>query len=53
MIHAGPLFVVLAYSLMILWTQWHVVSWVLTVWFVGSFLIFLLANMLGGEVTYQ
>jgi len=48
----GPLFIVLSYSLIILWGQFRVVSWVLTVWFLGSFLIFALARVLGAEVTY-
>jgi len=48
----GPLFVVLTYSLIILWGQFRVVSWVLTVWFIGALLIYILARVLGAEVTY-
>ncbi|KAL6080531.1 Protein yipf4 [Balamuthia mandrillaris] len=48
----GPMAVVLGYSLMILWGQFAVVSWVLTMWIFGSFLIFFLARVLGGDVSY-
>jgi len=49
----GPLAVVLLYALLLIWGQFKVVSWVLTMWFVGSFLIFFLARVLGGEVSYS
>jgi len=49
----GPLAVVMCYALLLLWGQLHVVSWILTVWLFGSFFIFLLARLLGGEVTYS
>lgn len=29
------------------------VSWILTIWFLGSFLVFFLARALGGEVGYS
>uniref|UniRef100_A0A5S6QZ57 Protein YIPF n=1 Tax=Trichuris muris TaxID=70415 RepID=A0A5S6QZ57_TRIMR len=48
----GPLAVVLAYAMVSLYGQLQVVSWILTIWFVGSFVIFLLARSLGGEVNF-
>jgi len=49
----GPLFIVLIYALLSLYGQVHVVSWILTIWFFGSFVIFFLARVLGGEVSYS
>lgn len=49
----GPLLVVLLYSLVSLYGQFRVVSWILTIWICGSLLIFLLARVLGGEVNYS
>jgi hypothetical protein len=48
----GPMAVVVAYALLLIWGQLSVVSWVMTMWLIGSFLIFLLARVLGAEVTY-
>jgi len=48
----GPLFIVLAYALVSLYGQMKVVSWILTIWFVGSYIIFFLARALGGEVSF-
>lgn len=49
----GPLAVVLLFSLVSLYGQAHVVSWIITMWFVGSFMIFLLARVLGADVTFS
>eukprot|EP01102_Stenamoeba_stenopodia_P009346 TRINITY_DN2754_c0_g1_i1.p1 TRINITY_DN2754_c0_g1~~TRINITY_DN2754_c0_g1_i1.p1 ORF type:complete len:260 (-),score=42.44 TRINITY_DN2754_c0_g1_i1:69-803(-) len=49
----GPLAVVLFYAFLLIWGQFKVVSWVLTIWLLGSFLIFILARVLGAEVTYS
>ncbi|XP_041354189.1 protein YIPF4-like [Gigantopelta aegis] len=49
----GPLFVVLLYSVISLYGQFRVVSWILTIWICGSVIIFLLARVLGGEVSYS
>jgi hypothetical protein len=49
----GPLVVVLLYSLVSLYGQFRVVSWILTIWIFGSMLVFLLARVLGGEVNYS
>ncbi|XP_064621203.1 protein YIPF4-like [Lineus longissimus] len=49
----GPLIVVLLYSLLSLYGQFKVVSWIITIWVCGSFIIYLLARALGGEVTYS
>eukprot|EP01088_Endostelium_zonatum_P000537 TRINITY_DN10787_c0_g1_i1.p1 TRINITY_DN10787_c0_g1~~TRINITY_DN10787_c0_g1_i1.p1 ORF type:complete len:265 (+),score=24.37 TRINITY_DN10787_c0_g1_i1:42-836(+) len=48
----GPLAVVILYSISILWNNWAVLSWILTIWVVGSFVIFFLTRALGKEVTY-
>jgi hypothetical protein len=47
----GPLLVILLYAFVSLYGQFKVVSWIVTIWFVGSFIIFLLARVLGGEVS--
>ncbi|XP_005100996.1 protein YIPF4 [Aplysia californica] len=49
----GPLIVILLYAIISLYGQFRVVSWILTIWIVGSLLVFLLARVLGGEVTYS
>ncbi|XP_021370557.1 protein YIPF4-like [Mizuhopecten yessoensis] len=49
----GPLVVILLYSLVSLYGQFRVVSWIITIWIFGSLIIFLLARMLGGEVSYS
>uniref|UniRef100_A0A0N5AF71 Protein YIPF n=1 Tax=Syphacia muris TaxID=451379 RepID=A0A0N5AF71_9BILA len=49
----GPLLVVLTYGLLSLYGQLSVLSWILTIWFSGSFCIFFLARVLGGDVTYS
>jgi len=49
----GPLVVVLLYALLLIWGQFKVVSWVLTMWFVGSLVIFLLGRVLGAGITYS
>uniref|UniRef100_A0A8C4R5N7 Protein YIPF n=1 Tax=Eptatretus burgeri TaxID=7764 RepID=A0A8C4R5N7_EPTBU len=48
----GPLAVVLFFSMVSLYGQFRVVSWIITIWLFGSLTIFLLARVLGGEVTY-
>lgn len=49
----GPMAVVLTYSLLIIWGQLRVVSWILTMWMLGSFLIFALGRVLGAEITFS
>eukprot|EP01103_Thecamoeba_quadrilineata_P008641 TRINITY_DN18380_c0_g1_i1.p1 TRINITY_DN18380_c0_g1~~TRINITY_DN18380_c0_g1_i1.p1 ORF type:complete len:236 (+),score=27.51 TRINITY_DN18380_c0_g1_i1:49-756(+) len=49
----GPMAIVLFYSILLIWGQFKVISWVMTVWLIGSFLIFLLARVLGANVTYS
>ncbi|GAB6031505.1 Protein yipf4, variant 2 [Chamberlinius hualienensis] len=49
----GPLFVVLLYSLLSVYGQFKVVSWIITIWIFGTILIFMLARVLGGEVSYS
>ncbi|GMS81042.1 hypothetical protein PENTCL1PPCAC_3217 [Pristionchus entomophagus] len=49
----GPLIVVLAYALLSIYGQFGVVSWILTMWFCGSFFVFFLARALGGDVGYS
>uniref|UniRef100_A0A9L0RFC3 Yip1 domain family member 4 n=1 Tax=Equus caballus TaxID=9796 RepID=A0A9L0RFC3_HORSE len=45
----GPLAVVLFFSMISLYGQFRVVSWIITIWIFGSLTIFLLARVLGGE----
>ncbi|CAL1530407.1 unnamed protein product [Lymnaea stagnalis] len=49
----GPLIVILLYAIISLYGQFRVVSWILTIWLVGSLMVFLLARVLGGEVSYS
>jgi len=49
----GPLLIVMLYSFLLIWGQLSVISWVLTVWLFGSFLLFLLIRMLGADVSYS
>lgn len=49
----GPLAVVLFFSLVSLYGQFQVVSWIITMWFLGSLVIFVLARVLGAEATYS
>jgi hypothetical protein len=49
----GPMAVVLTYSLFIIWGQISVVSWILTMWMSGSFLIFALGRVLGADITFS
>ncbi|XP_074845797.1 protein YIPF4 [Carettochelys insculpta] len=48
----GPLAIVLFFSMISLYGQFKVVSWIITIWIFGSLTIFLLARVLGGEVAY-
>lgn len=49
----GPLIIVLLFALMSVYGQFRVVSWIITIWIFGSFFIFIIARVLGGEVTYS
>ncbi|CAH3030941.1 unnamed protein product [Porites evermanni] len=49
----GPLLVVVVYAMLALLGQFKVVSWIITIWLLGSLIIFLLARVLGGEVNYS
>lgn len=49
----GPLFVVLTYSLISIYGQLGVVSWIITIWVLGSLLIAVLAQALGGDVSFS
>ncbi|KAM8738669.1 protein YIPF4 isoform X1 [Acanthopagrus latus] len=48
----GPLAVVLLFSMISIYGQFRVVSWIITIWIFGSLMIFLLARVLGGEVSF-
>ncbi|XP_026852628.1 protein YIPF4 [Electrophorus electricus] len=48
----GPLAVVLLFSMISIYGQFRVVSWIITIWIFGALTIFLLARVLGGEVSY-
>ncbi|VDM61947.1 unnamed protein product [Angiostrongylus costaricensis] len=49
----GPLLVVLAYALLSIYGQFSVVSWILTMWFCGGFIVYFIARALGGDVGYS
>ncbi|CAG5133897.1 unnamed protein product [Candidula unifasciata] len=49
----GPLLVILLYAIISLYGQFRVVSWILTIWIFGSLMVFMLARVLGGEVSYS
>ena len=48
----GPLTVVMLFSLVSLVGQLRVVTWILTIWLAGSFIIYFITRSLGGEVEY-
>ncbi|CAL8361909.1 unnamed protein product [Boreogadus saida] len=48
----GPLAVVLLFSMISIYGQFRVVSWIITIWIFGSLTVFILARVLGGEVSY-
>ncbi|XP_078591102.1 protein YIPF4-like [Branchiostoma floridae x Branchiostoma japonicum] len=49
----GPLLVVVLFAMVSLYGQFRVVSWIITIWVFGSLIIFMLARVLGGEVSYS
>mmetsp|Transcript_6561 Transcript_6561/g.16549 ORF Transcript_6561/g.16549 Transcript_6561/m.16549 type:complete len:238 (+) Transcript_6561:25-738(+) len=49
----GPMMVVVCYCLLLSWGSIKVISWVMSMWFYGSFLIFLLVRVLGGDISYS
>ena len=49
----GPLLIVLIFALLSVYGQLRVVSWIITIWIFGSFLVFVIARVLGGEVSYS
>ncbi|VDO62514.1 unnamed protein product [Heligmosomoides polygyrus] len=49
----GPLLVVIAYALLSIYGQFSVVSWILTMWFCGGFMVYFIARALGGDVGYS
>jgi len=46
----GPMFVILLYGFLLVF---RAMSWVFTVWLVGSFIIFIITRALGGEVSFS
>ena len=49
----GPLLIVLAFALLSVYGQFKVVSWIITIWVFGSFIVFIIVRALGGEVSYS
>lgn len=49
----GPLLIVMLFALLSVYGQFKVVSWIITIWILGSFIIFVIARVLGGEVRYE
>eukprot|EP00792_Barthelona_sp_PAP020_P002343 TRINITY_DN1381_c0_g1_i1.p1 TRINITY_DN1381_c0_g1~~TRINITY_DN1381_c0_g1_i1.p1 ORF type:complete len:266 (+),score=61.24 TRINITY_DN1381_c0_g1_i1:116-799(+) len=48
----GPLFIVILYSLTIVWGQLKVLSWVSLIWIFGSVMVFFFGRVLGHEVFF-
>ena len=49
----GPLLVTCFYAMLLCWSNTGVVFWLVVTWFLGSFVIFFLTRVLGGEVSYS
>jgi len=49
----GPLFVVLSYAFLLLWTHLKAVSWIITLWVVGSLLVSVLYRLLGAQNSFS
>ncbi len=41
------------FAMLSVYGQFKVVSWIITIWIFGSFIIFVIARVIGGEVTYS
>ncbi|CAD6198361.1 unnamed protein product [Caenorhabditis auriculariae] len=48
----GPLAIVISYALLSIYGQFSVVSWILTIWCCGGFIVYFIARALGGDVGY-
>ncbi|EGD82640.1 YIPF4 protein [Salpingoeca rosetta] len=49
----GPLLVVILYAVICLYGQLSVVSWIITIWFCGSLLVFFLGRVLGADADFS
>ena len=49
----GPITVILTYSALIVWGQLAALSWVLSIWTFGSFVLFAIAHLLGADTTFS
>ena len=49
----GPVGAQLLYAALVVWGQLSVVSWILSIWLVGSAVVFFLARVLGADVTFS
>lgn len=49
----GPLLVVCLYAMLSMYGNWKAVSWILTIWAIGSFLVFFLVRVMGADVTFS
>merc|ERR1711935_65055 len=49
----GPLCSVILFALISMWGQSHVAGWICSVWFGGSALVFFIARVIGGNVSYS
>ena len=45
----GPVALATAYSIIIVWGQFRVIPWVITIWLSGSGLLYVLARAFGGQ----
>ena len=49
----GSFFMVLLYSILIVWHQLKVVSWVFWIWMIGSLSIWVLSKLFGSNLTFS
>eukprot|EP00041_Stephanoeca_diplocostata_P008201 m.118648 g.118648 ORF g.118648 m.118648 type:complete len:267 (+) comp17217_c0_seq2:159-959(+) len=49
----GPLLVVFLYAMASMYGNWKATSWILTIWFLGSFSLFFLLRVMGGDASFS
>eukprot|EP00039_Didymoeca_costata_P019824 m.339089 g.339089 ORF g.339089 m.339089 type:complete len:269 (+) comp18656_c0_seq1:274-1080(+) len=49
----GPLLVVLAFAMLSMWGNLKSTSWIITIWFFGSWIIYYLVRVLGDDVSFS
>eukprot|EP00040_Diaphanoeca_grandis_P003261 m.24409 g.24409 ORF g.24409 m.24409 type:complete len:272 (+) comp14591_c0_seq1:318-1133(+) len=49
----GPLLVVCLYAMLSMYGNWGAASWIITIWFFGSFIIYFLVRAMGADVSFS